>query len=167
MASDCFFLDIGAVRVLLRHSARDVGKTAHMQPDGTDRLIVVDGANVVGSVPDGWWRDRRGAATRLRDALAGRDPAALPAELRGAVTLVVEGAARGVPPVAGVRVEAAQRSGDDHIVALVADNVVRRPVVVVTADRELRQRVRELGASIVSPGELRAAIPYGGRHDSI
>ena len=32
-------------------------------------LIVVDGANVVGSVPDGWWRDRRGAAERLRDAL--------------------------------------------------------------------------------------------------
>jgi predicted RNA-binding protein with PIN domain len=131
-----------------------------------DRLIVVDGANVVGSVPDGWWRDRRGAATRLRDALAARDAATLPAVLLGAVTLVVEGAARGVPPVAGVHVEAAPQSGDDHIVALVADNVGHRPVVVVTSDRELRQRVRELGASIVSPGELRASIPYGGRRES-
>jgi hypothetical protein len=56
-------------------------------------LIVVDGANVVGSVPDGWWRDRRGAATRLRDALAARDTATLPAVLLGAVTLVVEGRA--------------------------------------------------------------------------
>ena len=130
-------------------------------------LIVVDGANVVGSVPDGWWRDRRGAATRLRDALAARDTATLPASLLGAVTLVVEGAARGVPPVAGVAVQAAPQSGDDHIVALVADNVGRRPVVVVTSDRELRQRVRELGASIVSPGELRAAISYSGRSDSI
>ncbi|MFJ4936300.1 NTP pyrophosphohydrolase, partial [Streptomyces pseudovenezuelae] len=33
-------------------------------------LVVVDAANVVGSVPDGWWRDRRGAAERLRDRLA-------------------------------------------------------------------------------------------------
>ena len=32
--------------------------------------IIVDGANVVGSRPDGWWRDRAGAATRLRDELA-------------------------------------------------------------------------------------------------
>jgi predicted RNA-binding protein with PIN domain len=134
-----------------------------MEPEA---LIVVDGANVVGSVPDGWWRDRRGAATRLRDALAARDTTTLPAALLGAVTLVVEGAARGVPPVAGVAVEAAPKSGDDHIVALVADNVGRRPVVVVTSDRELRQRVRELGASIVSPGELRASIPYGGRRES-
>jgi hypothetical protein len=139
-----------------------------MAPEETP-LIVVDGANVVGSVPDGWWRDRRGAATRLRDALAAlatRDAATLPAALLGAVTLVVEGAARGVPPVAGVAVEAAPQSGDDHIVALVAANVGRRPVVVVTSDRELRQRVRELGASIVSPGELRASIPYGGRRDA-
>jgi hypothetical protein len=133
-----------------------------------ERLIVVDGANVVGSVPDGWWRDRRGAATRLRDALAARSTGTrLPESLLGAVTLVVEGGARGVPPVAGVHVEAAPRSGDDHIVSLVADNVAHRPVVVVTADRELRERVRELGASIVSPGELRAAISYTGRRESI
>jgi hypothetical protein len=32
--------------------------------------IIVDGANVVGSRPDGWWRDRAGAAVRLRDELA-------------------------------------------------------------------------------------------------
>ncbi|MDG6102464.1 hypothetical protein Daura_42935 [Dactylosporangium aurantiacum] len=129
-------------------------------------LIVVDGANVVGSVPDGWWRDRRGAAVRLRDALAARDAAALPAALSGAFTLVVEGAAGGVPAVEGVHVEAAPRSGDDHIVALVADNVRHRPVAVVTADRALRQRVRELGASIVSPGELLASISYDGRPDA-
>ncbi|MEV0129937.1 hypothetical protein AB0H83_15935 [Dactylosporangium sp. NPDC050688] len=135
--------------------------TARAEP-----LIVVDGANVVGSVPDGWWRDRRGAAIRLRDALAARDAGALPAALIGAFTLVVEGAARGVPPVAGVHVEGAPRSGDDHIVALVAANVGQRPVVVVTADRDLRRRVRDLGASIVSPGELLTSIPYDGRSDA-
>ena len=32
--------------------------------------VIVDGANVVGSRPDGWWRDRAGAAIRLRDELA-------------------------------------------------------------------------------------------------
>ncbi|GAA0728062.1 hypothetical protein Drose_29670 [Dactylosporangium roseum] len=124
-------------------------------------LIIVDGANVVGSVPDGWWRDRAGAAARLRDALAARDESALPGE----IVLVVEGAARGIGPVAGVGVEAAPQSGDDHIVALVRDNVWRRPVIVVTADRGLRQRVEGQGASIISPGRLRASIPYGGATD--
>ena len=38
---------------------------------GADVTIIVDGANVVGSRPDGWWRDRAGAAVRLHDNLAG------------------------------------------------------------------------------------------------
>ncbi|NEB86162.1 NTP pyrophosphohydrolase, partial [Streptomyces anulatus] len=56
-------------------------------------LVIVDAANVVGSVPDGWWRDRRGAATRLRDALVPYAAAGLPG-LPGPVelVLVVEGA---------------------------------------------------------------------------
>ncbi|MBF9131576.1 hypothetical protein I0C86_21795, partial [Plantactinospora sp. S1510] len=33
-------------------------------------LLVVDAANVVGSKPDGWWRDRAAATARLRDRLA-------------------------------------------------------------------------------------------------
>ena len=37
---------------------------------GTGVTIIVDGANVVGSRPDGWWRDRAGAAVRLHDNLA-------------------------------------------------------------------------------------------------
>jgi hypothetical protein len=122
-------------------------------------LIVVDGANVVGSVPDGWWRDRAGAAARLRDALAGRDRSGLPGE----IVLVVEGAARGVTPIDGVGVAAAPQSGDDHIVALVRDNAGRRPVTVVTSDRLLRQRVTQLGASIVAPGRLLSTISYSGR----
>ena len=36
-----------------------------------DLTLIVDGANVVGSRPDGWWRDRAGAAVRLHDELAG------------------------------------------------------------------------------------------------
>src|SRR6185369_8713531 len=78
-------------------------------------LLVVDSANVVGSVPDGWWRDRAGAARRLRDALAARPAGTLPGE----VVLVVEGAARGLESIPGVRVESAPGSGDDLIVELV------------------------------------------------
>ncbi|WBO63178.1 NTP pyrophosphohydrolase [Streptomyces camelliae] len=114
-------------------------------------LIVVDGANVVGSVPDGWWRDRRGAAERLRDrlvpfALSGAGGLAGPVEL----VLVVEGAARGVASVPGVRVEDAPGSGDDRIVE-VAATAGERPCLVVTADRGLRRRVEELGARVTGP----------------
>jgi len=47
-----------------------------------DLTLIVDGANVVGSRPDGWWRDRAGAAVRLYDELAGlaeRGAAGIPA----------------------------------------------------------------------------------------
>ncbi|MFJ5546590.1 NTP pyrophosphohydrolase [Streptomyces sp. NPDC093225] len=110
-------------------------------------VLIVDAANVVGSVPDGWWRDRRGAAERLRDRLAAR-------EGDEEVVLVVEGAARGVASVPGVRVESAPGSGDDHIVELVAE-LAGRPCVVVTADRELRERVRAYGAECAGPRSVR------------
>lgn len=116
-------------------------------PDGP-LLVIVDGANVVGSRPDGWWRDRRGAAERLRDRLAREG---LPGH-EGAVelVLVVEGAARGVESVPGVRVAEAPGSGDDRIVELAAENP-HRARLVVTADRELRRRVTELGAEVTGP----------------
>jgi len=43
------------------------------------QVLIVDGANVVGSRPDGWWRDRAGAAHRLHDQLSTAD---LPEEVR-------------------------------------------------------------------------------------
>jgi hypothetical protein len=118
-------------------------------------LLVVDGANVVGSVPDGWWRDRLGAARRLRDALvplaaadSGLAEVGGPAE----VVLVVEGAASGLASVDGVRVVSAPRSGDDEIVAQAVSGVrAGRAVWVVTADRGLRTRVTEIGARVLGP----------------
>lgn len=116
-------------------------------------VLIVDGANVVGSVPDGWWRDRRGAAERLRDLLA----------LRAGgeeIVLVVEGAARGVESVPGVRVDAAPGSGDDRIVELAAAACAEHGgCVVVTADRELRTRVRAYGARCVGPRTVRPEAP--------
>lgn len=110
--------------------------------------MIVDAANVVGSVPDGWWRDRRGAAERLRDSL-------VPQAENHVVVLVVEGAARQVDPIEGVRVHAARGSGDDAIVELVADEPDERRVIVVTADRELRRRVTDLGAEVIGPRSIR------------
>ncbi|MEV0375760.1 NTP pyrophosphohydrolase [Streptomyces sp. NPDC050636] len=118
-----------------------------------DSLVIVDAANVVGSVPDGWWRDRHGAAERLRDALPGYAATGLPGLVGPPLemVLVVEGAARGVTSVEGVRVVSAGGSGDDRIVQLVADEGSGRECLVVTADRGLRERVEALGARVTGP----------------
>ncbi|MEU7580383.1 NTP pyrophosphohydrolase [Streptomyces sp. NPDC041068] len=118
-------------------------------------LVVVDAANVVGSVPDGWWRDRRGAAERLRDSLVAYASEGLPGHPGPLdIVLVVEGAARGVASVPGVRVDSAPGSGDDRIVELAAE-AAGRPCLVVTADRELRRRVGESGAEYAGPRTVR------------
>lgn len=127
-------------------------------------LVVVDAANVVGSVPDGWWRDRRGAATRLRDAIAGLaaggiGAAGVPEWARRPpldVVLVVEGAARGVAAIDDVRVVDAAGSGDDAIVELVRREgaAADRRCLVVTADRALRVRVEDSGAETCGPSVL-------------
>ncbi|AYF76715.1 hypothetical protein D7D52_26120 [Nocardia yunnanensis] len=117
--------------------------------DAAERLIVVDAANVVGSRPDGWWRDRAGAARRLLAQLSVlRD--LLPEMTE--VAVVLEGAAKPAADIEhdGLRVVLADRSGDDAIVELVA--AARVPdITVVTADRELRSRVQALGATTVGP----------------
>jgi hypothetical protein len=118
-------------------------------------LLVVDAANVVGSKPDGWWKDRAGAAVRLRDGLAGLNTEGiedLPGPIE--VVLVVEGKARDTPPIASVRVERAPGSGDDTIVDVVAAAEPGRRVVVVTADRGLRERVTALGAEVRGPSSV-------------
>lgn len=131
-------------------------------------VLVVDAANVVGSRPDGWWKDRAGAAAKLRDRLAvfGRTgvPAAHeampgPAQLTWwpRVVLVVEGAARSTESTDGVEVVAAPRDGDSAIVAATREARAARTadhVVVATADRELRARVTAEGASTLGPSAL-------------
>lgn len=128
-------------------------------------LVVVDAANVVGSVPDGWWRDRAGATTRLRDELApiaaeGLRP--LPGTPEWAThppletILVVEGKARNVPGTDEVQVIAATASGDDTIVDVVREYGADRPCVVITADRGLRARVIALGAQVLGPRSVRS-----------
>lgn len=116
------------------------------------RVLIVDGANVVGSRPTGWWRDRAGAARRLHQALASADLD------HDVVVLVLEGLARGGPP-AGVdgRVHTvhAAGSGDDEVVDQAhAHAEARDEVLVVTADRALQERVATVGGSSVGPSWL-------------
>ena len=126
--------------------------------DSPQVTIVVDAANCVGSVPDGWWRDRPGATRRLRDSIAPDDLRRdLHLDQALQVVLVVEGRARGVESTEVVRVVDAPGSGDDTIVDVVGESVARdEDPVVVTADRGLRSRVEGLGARTVGPWVVRS-----------
>jgi hypothetical protein len=115
-------------------------------------MLVVDAANVVGSRPTGWWRDRAGAAADLHLRL---EAALAAGALRRPVVMVLEGAARGGVPAGGgeeLLVVHAAHSGDDEIVSVatraVGDGL---HVSVVTADRGLRERVERLGADVLGP----------------
>jgi predicted RNA-binding protein with PIN domain len=111
--------------------------------------------NVIGARPDGWWRDRDGAARHLTADLA------VLATREDEVTVVFEG--RQVPDLApgyhgGVQVLYARRRGpnaaDDRIVEEVAADADPASLTVVTSDRDLIRRVQELGASVVGPRSL-------------
>lgn len=123
-----------------------------------DVVLVVDVANVVGSRPDGWWRDRAGAAARFLERLTG-----LPVEPAGPegdplrveeVVAVLEGASRAAAVPDGVRVLLATADGDSAVVeeARALLEAGRRPLVV-TADRGLRDRL-PAGSLLAGPGWL-------------
>jgi hypothetical protein len=131
--------------------------------------IVVDAANVMGSRPDGWWRDRAGAAARLHGELARLAASGGPLPLDGAAVahpefvMVLEGAAKAAAGRISedededkddprVRVVLAGGSGDDAIVAVVRE--LGGDCYVVTADRRLRERCAAEGAKILGPGWL-------------
>jgi hypothetical protein len=114
-------------------------------------MLLIDAANVVGSRPTGWWRDRPGAARvfveRVRAAVAA-------GRLAEPAVVVLEGAARSGAEAGtsgGVTVVHAQGSGDDALIAVAAD---ASQVTLVSADRALRQRAEALGADVASPGWL-------------
>lgn len=125
--------------------------------DNSTHLLVVDAANVVGSRPDGWWRDRAGAAHRLLTSLKDlpsrlNDPTEIAVVLEGAAKSAVE--SESDPNFAELQIILAAGSGDDAIVDLVAAAVAadnNRQITVVTADRGLRARVEPLGAQTTGP----------------
>lgn len=126
-------------------------------------VLLVDAANVVGARPDGWWRDRAGAATRLLERLAGLVGRPLVGPDGGtltctAVVAVLEGRARDATAPTAVGVVRATGSGDDAVVAEAAALVAAgRAVLVVTADRGLRARL-PAAAEVTGPGWLLARL---------
>ncbi|PJJ55121.1 NUDIX hydrolase [Compostimonas suwonensis] len=138
---------------------------------GRGILLVVDSANVLGSRPTGWWRDRAGATERLAGELQAALDEGLPADFDASPTLawprtvlVVEGEAKAAQPRlapphgrAALTIARAEHDGDQAIVDLVErarDDGSLTAVHVVTADRELGRRVSELGAHLAGPSWL-------------
>jgi uncharacterized protein YaiI (UPF0178 family) len=118
---------------------------------------VVDGMNVIGSRPTGWWRDRPGAMRTLVDDLKGfarrsGEPVTVildgkPFELEGGEDVTVRFASRRGPDAA-----------DDDIAALVDSDDDPSDLSVVTSDGGLARRVREAGATVVGAGDFRRRL---------
>ncbi|HWI70489.1 MAG TPA: NYN domain-containing protein [Baekduia sp.] len=108
---------------------------------------LIDGMNVIGSRPDGWWRDRGGAMARLVEEL---DPWAAGED---AVAVVFDGRPRdaGAPGHVDVAFAPGGRdAADDEIARRVAADPDPASLTVVTSDRELVDRVRAAGAAVGS-----------------
>jgi predicted RNA-binding protein with PIN domain len=124
------------------------------------RRLIVDGNNVIGSRPDGWWRDRPGASRRLVAALQ-----ALARQRDERVAVVLDGRPLADLPEGvhdGVLVAYATRAGRDAADDRIAEEVARdgdpASLVVVTSDRGLAERVLAAGATVEGAGTLLARL---------
>jgi predicted RNA-binding protein with PIN domain len=120
---------------------------------------IVDGMNVIGSRPNGWWRDRPGAMRTLVEELEAF------AERGGeAVTVVFDGRPFDLES-GSVDVMFASRRGpnaaDDDIAVLVQRDDEPGGLSVVTSDGDLAGRVRAAGAAVVGAGEFRRRLDEG------
>jgi predicted RNA-binding protein with PIN domain len=119
---------------------------------------LIDGMNVIGSRPDGWWRDRDGAVVALVERLTnwastageevtvvfdGKRPSRLAAGAEHGITVVFAG--RGT-------------SADEVIARRAAADPDPGSLRVVTSDAELAARVRAAGASVVGSGTFRGRL---------
>ncbi|MCV7413150.1 RNA-binding protein [Mycobacterium florentinum] len=118
---------------------------------------IVDGMNVIGSRPDGWWRDRERAMVALVDKLdewacAQGETVTVVFERppKTAITSTVIEIAHAPKPAAN--------SGDDEIVRLVRADARPNEIRVVTSDRALTHRLRGLGASVFASERFRDLV---------
>ena len=125
------------------------------------RRLIVDGMNVIGSRPTGWWRDRRGAMAELAEELSRHA-----ADTGDEIAVVLDSKPFDLPGAAdGIDVHFASARGpdaaDDVIVDMVAADPDPSTLEVATSDRRLASRVRMLGAETISSGALRRALERG------
>ena len=118
---------------------------------------LVDGMNVIGSRPTGWWRDRPGAMRSLVEELeAFADRSGDP------VTVVLDGKPFELEGGAGVTVKFASRRGpnaaDDDIAAIAESDADPADLSVVTSDGDLARRARDAGATVLGAGEFRRRL---------
>jgi predicted RNA-binding protein with PIN domain len=117
---------------------------------------LVDGMNVVGSRPDGWWRDRRAAMKRLSESLA-----AFATETGEPLTVVFDGQPfdLSAPPVEVLFASTDGRNAADHDIARnVQQDADPQSITVVTSDRELASRVTAAGCRVEGASQFRRRL---------
>jgi hypothetical protein len=122
--------------------------------------VIVDAMNVIGSRPNGWWRDRdravRDLVSKLQQ-LAAADDVDLTAGIDGTP---LAGLPEGMND--GVRLLYATKRGpnaaDDRIIAFIGDHEAPPSLSLITADRNLKQRAEALGALVGGPAMLLARL---------
>jgi predicted RNA-binding protein with PIN domain len=120
---------------------------------------LVDASNVIGSRPDGWWRDREGATERLLDALR-----AFADDENDVVVVLDAGPAEWAGRSGHVEVAIAPRRGrdaaDDEIARRLDADDDPASIRVVTSDAGLAERARARGAEVVGAGAFRRRLGY-------
>lgn len=117
----------------------------------------VDAMNVIGSRPDGWWKDRHAAMERLVSQLEGLT------DDGDRVTVFFE--REPAPPITSDAIEIAwapearPNAADDEIVGRLGAEDDPAALTVVTSDRRLAGRVRAIGASVEGASEFRRRLP--------
>jgi predicted RNA-binding protein with PIN domain len=106
---------------------------------------IVDGMNVIGSRPNGWWRDRTGAMRALAAQLDRFQD-----DTGEAVAVVFDGRPREIPARVDVRFasRAGRNAADDDIARMVAADAAPGELCVVTSDGDLAARVRAAGGEV-------------------
>jgi predicted RNA-binding protein with PIN domain len=118
---------------------------------------IIDGMNVIGTRPDGWWRDRDAAMLRLVDLLE-RWAAA-----EGEDVLVVFERPPS-PPIRSTVIEVVHapkpkaNAADDEIVRRLRADDHPSAVRVVTSDRWLADRAYAEGATVEGADSFRARL---------
>jgi predicted RNA-binding protein with PIN domain len=114
---------------------------------------IVDGMNVIGSRPTGWWHDRPGAMQQLVHELQVLDEP---------VTVIFDGRPFPVQDAGEIDVRFASRPGrnaaDDDIARLVEEAEDPASLLVVTSDGELSARVRASGAEVMGARTFRERL---------